>query len=68
MAPNRYSGHQPLSGDRFLRRAGDPALSNRPSPTIVYVQRSRSLADALIVEKPSHPYKLKTNPLAQLPL
>lgn len=46
------AGIQPtLSGDRFLRRAGDPALSNRPSPTIVYVQRSRSLADALIVEK-----------------
>ena len=46
------AGIQPtLSGDGFLRRTGDPAQSNRPSPTIVYVQRSRSLADALIVEK-----------------
>lgn len=46
------AGIQPtLSGDGFLRRTGDPAQSNRPSPTIVYVQRSRSLADALLVEK-----------------
>ena len=46
------AGIQPsLSGDKILRRSGDPAESNRAAPSIVYVQRSQSLTDALIVDK-----------------
>ena len=46
------AGIQPsLSGDKILRRSGDPAESNRAAPSIVYVQRGQSLTDALIVDK-----------------
>jgi len=46
------AGIQPsLSGDKVLRRSGDPAESNRAAPSIVYVQRGQSLTDALIVDK-----------------
>ena len=46
------AGIQPsLSGDRILRASSEPDENIRADSSVVYVQRSQSLTDALIVDK-----------------